>query len=78
MKRYIVMREMDNVEVIIIRNKSDDTYSFINLTKQHICPCRFKTMEDAIADMEKLKNEGKINNFIEVKEQLIRREIWTE
>lgn len=67
MKRYIVMREMDNVEVIIIRNKSDDTYSFINLTKQHICPCRFKTMEDAIADMEKLKNEGKINNFIEVK-----------
>lgn len=78
MKRYIVMREMDNVEVIIIRNKSDDTYSFINLTKQHICPCRFKTMEDAIADMEKLKNEGKINNFIEVKEQLIRRKIWTE
>lgn len=67
MKRYIVMREMDNVEVIIIRNKSDDTYSFINLTKQHICPCRFKTMEDAIADMEKLKNEGKINDFIEVK-----------
>lgn len=61
------MREKDNVEVIIIRNKSDDTYSFINLTKQHICPCRFKTMEDAIADMEKLKNEGKINNFIEVK-----------
>lgn len=66
MKRYIVMREMDNVEVIIIRNKSDNTYSFINLTKQHICPCRFKTIEDAIADMEKLKNEGKIKEFIRV------------
>lgn len=58
---------MDNVEVIIARNKSDDTYSFINLTKQHICPCKFKTMEDAIADMERLKNEGKIINCIEVK-----------
>lgn len=67
MKRYIVIREMDNVEVIIVRNKSDDTYSFINLTKQHICPCKFKTMEDAVADMERLKNEGKIINYIEVK-----------
>lgn len=66
MKRYIVIRESDNVEVIIVRNKSDNTYSFINLTKQHICQCRFKTMKDAIADMEKLKNEGKIKEFIRV------------
>lgn len=43
-----------------MKNKSDNTYSFVNVSKDHICPCRFKTIEEAIAGMEKQKEEGKI------------------
>lgn len=51
------------VEVLLFRNKSDNTYSYINLTKGHICPCKFKTIEDAIED---LKNYPKVISYSEV------------
>lgn len=51
------------VEVLLFRNKSDNTYSYVNLTKGHICPCKFKTIEDAIED---LKNYPKVISYIEV------------
>lgn len=38
---YLVQRKNGNVIVSIMRNKSDNTYSFVNLTKGHICSCRF-------------------------------------
>ena len=45
---YLVTREKDSVIVSIMLNKLDHTYSFVNLTKGHICPCRFASIEDAI------------------------------
>ena len=48
---YLVIREKDNVVVSIMMNKSDHTYSFVNLTKGHICTCKFDSIEDAIKDM---------------------------
>lgn len=45
---YLVQRKSGNVVVSIMRNKSDGTYSFVNLTKNHICPCRFNSIEDAV------------------------------
>lgn len=33
---YLVQRKSGNVMVSIMRNKSDNTYSFVNLTKGHI------------------------------------------
>lgn len=50
---YLVQRKNGNVIVSIMRNKSDDTYSFVNLTKGHICLCRFDSVEDAVKDMAK-------------------------
>lgn len=46
-----------------MRNKNDNTYSLVNITKWHICPCRFLSIQDAIADMERLKEEGKIIRY---------------
>lgn len=40
------------VEVMILRNKNDNTYSYINLTKGHICPCRFNTIDEALEDLK--------------------------
>lgn len=57
---YLVTRQKDNVLVSVMRNKLDGTYSFVNLTKGHICPCRFDSIEDAIKDMEEKKTMVKL------------------
>lgn len=67
MKTWLVKRQHDNVIVTIMKNKSDETYSFINLTKEHICSCRFKSIDDALKDMDRLKDCGKIINYFELK-----------
>lgn len=60
MIKYFVVRPKDNVEVAIMRNESDNTYSFVNLTKGHICTCRFSSVEEALADMDKQIEAGKV------------------
>lgn len=64
-----VIREHDEVYVSIMKNKDDGTYSYVNLTKCHICQCRFDTVEDAIMDLEKYKKNNKIKSYIIEKEQ---------
>ena len=63
MKIYKVIRPKDTVLVTILKNKNDNTYSYVNLTKEHICPCRFQSIRDAVADMDRLKEEGKIIRY---------------
>ena len=60
---YFVKRKSGNVMVSIMRNKSDNTYSFVNLTKNHICPCRFNSVEDAVKDMNKKILNGEIISY---------------
>lgn len=64
---WVVKRQHDKVIVTIMKNKSDGTYSFINLTKEHICPCKFNSIDDALKDMDRLKDRGKIINYFELK-----------
>lgn len=52
------------VEVLILRNKNDGTYSYVNLTKGHICPCRFNTIDEALDD---LKTYPKVISYEEIK-----------
>ena len=63
---YLVIREKDNVVVSIMMNKSDHTYSFVNLTKGHICTCKFDSIEGAISDMEEKKHNGEIIDYIKL------------
>ena len=60
---YKIVRPHDEVIVSIFRNKNDNTYSFINLTKGHICPHRFLTINEALMDLEKYIKEGKIIKY---------------
>lgn len=67
MKKWLVKRPHDEVIVTIMKNKSDASYSFINLTKEHIiCPCKFNSIDEALKDMDKLKDCGKILNYNEL------------
>lgn len=63
---FAVKRPTDTVTVTILPHKKDGTYSFVNLTKRHICSCKFNTVKDAIADMDKLKKEGKVLSYKQV------------
>lgn len=65
---YLVQRKSGNVIVNIMRNKSDNTYSFVNLTKNHICPCRFNSIEDAVKDMDEKILNGEIVGYFKLEE----------
>lgn len=66
MKCWLVERPKDRVIVTIMRNKFDNTYSFVNITKEHICPCKFKSAEEALVDMDKKIEAGEIKQYREI------------
>ena len=63
MKRIKVTRVDGVFDILLLKHKIHKGYSFINLTKEHICPCIFNTEEDALADLEKYKQLGKIIDY---------------
>ena len=63
---YKVIRPKDTVYVILLKHKITGKLSFINLTKEHICPCEFNTVEEAEQDLEKYKKEGKIIKYYKI------------
>ena len=64
--KYLVVRENGNVEVAIMFNEFNGMYHFVNLTKDHICPCEFESTYDAIEDMKKKKESGEIIDYIKM------------
>ena len=63
MKRIKVTRVDGIFDILLLKHKTYNGYSFVNLTKGHICPCVFKTEEEALNDLEKYKQSGKIINY---------------
>jgi hypothetical protein len=66
MLRYVVVRPHGDVQVSIMPNKGDGKYQFVNLTKGHICECKFDSVEDAIADLDNRKLKGKVIAYYEL------------
>lgn len=66
MLRYLVKRLDDTVEVLILPNKNDGKYSFVNLTKGHICACKFDSVKDALKDMDEQIKLGKVISYSRV------------
>lgn len=69
MLKYKVVRKKDTVVVAIMPHKDGSGYGFVNLTKCHICPCRFNTIEDAIMDME---NDPKVISFEKIEDEEVK------
>lgn len=63
---YRVYRPDGCVLVAIMQNKSDGTYSFVNLTKEHICSCRFISVEAALKDMDTKIAEGSVCHYVKI------------
>lgn len=66
MTRYIVKRPKDTVEVLILPNKDGSGYQYVNLSKGHICPCKFETEYMAVMDMMNKVESGEIESFEEL------------
>lgn len=49
--------------VVIFKNETDETYSFVNLTRERICSSRFKTIEEAIHDLNDQVRNGLIESY---------------
>ena len=49
MKRIKVTRVDGVVDILLLKHKTYNGYSFVNLTKGHICPCVFKSEEEALS-----------------------------
>lgn len=58
-----VVRPKDTVEVLLLKHKISGEYSFVNLTKGHICPCKFKSVEEALKDLNNYIKKGKVLSY---------------
>ena len=64
MKSIKVVRNDGVFDVLLLQHKGvEDKYSFVNLTKGHICPCVFYSEQEAIADLERYKENGRIKSY---------------
>lgn len=55
----------------IMQHKSTKKYSFVNITKGHICSCEFNTQEEAFKDLRNKYNNKEIAHYILYKDALI-------
>lgn len=60
MVRYLLERENGNVEILLMKHKDGSGWSFVNITKGHICPCVFPSFDAALADCAARKEVKRI------------------
>lgn len=52
-------RTKQHYDLIIIKEKESPYYRIVNLTKQWLCPCKFKTYNEAYDDIVRYEKEGR-------------------
>lgn len=63
MIKIYVNRPKGDVEVVIMFDRNSEKYCFVNLTKGHVCKCRFNSYEEAIQDLENEISLGNVNFY---------------
>lgn len=61
--RFIIYKPNETLEVLLLPHKESHLYSFINLTKGHICGCQFKSPSDALENLNNRKSAGLILDY---------------
>lgn len=62
--RFIVKtHDSEESVVVVFKNESDNTYSFVNLTKERIYSNKFVTVEEAIQNMNDQVRNGLIESY---------------
>lgn len=62
----IIVTKNDSTECVctIMKHKSTKKYSFVNITKGHICSCEFNTQEEALKDLHNKYLNKEIATYI--------------
>ena len=63
MIQFKVYKENEILDVLLLRHKGADKYSFVNLTRGHICSCVFNSVDDALKDIEARKQKGLLIDY---------------
>lgn len=50
-----INRSDNSVHCTITYDRGQKGYRFINLSHNHICPCVFKTIDEAFEDLDRMK-----------------------
>lgn len=50
--RFYIFKRNETLDVLLLPHKGTNMYSFVNLSKDHICPCLFPSIDAAIADLD--------------------------
>lgn len=57
MKFYSILYKDKKISIVtILPHKDTGKYSYVNMTKGHVCPCQFDSVEDALKDLENYDN----------------------
>lgn len=67
MLKFLVSKPNETIEVLLLPHKNTNKYSFVNITKGHICSCVFNSIDEAIEDMEERKKKGLIDGYRRIK-----------
>ena len=49
----VIRRNRPDCIVMLCQDRTTDKWCYVNLSTEHVCACRFDTIDDAIADMRK-------------------------
>lgn len=61
--QFKITRPDGSVDVLLMKHKLENKWSFVNLSRGHICPCKFDSVEDAIVDLDSYVAKGKVIDY---------------
>ena len=56
----VTRKDGSTVLTTILFDEGVGGYRFVNITRNHICPCIFKTEREALEDLEQKQKEGSV------------------
>lgn len=60
---FCIFKRNETLDVLLLPHKGTNMYSFVNLSKGHICPCLFPSIDAAIADLDDRQKRGLILGY---------------
>ena len=64
----VIRRNRPDCIVLLCQDRTTEKWCFVNLSTEHVCACRFDTIDDAIADMRKRED---VVSFSEIDNPLV-------
>lgn len=64
----VIRRNRPDCIVMLCQDRTTEKWCFVNLSTEHVCACRFDTIDDALADMKKRED---VESFSDIDNPLV-------